>query len=575
MSSAATSPLAGVEIERHYATLPAGSASSGAQVHYLRAGHGKPVVLTHSSPMSAETMKHWIEPLAARFTVYALDTAGYGQSDPLTAVDGDEPTIDDYAVRVLEFADAVGLDRFTIGGTHTGSKIALAVAVRAPGRVAQLVMDGLGIYTSAEMLDQLDRYTPPVVPDWYGGHLLEAWHRMRNMWTFFPWYDQRPEARLDESLPALEDLHQMTFDLLRSPDWGLAYRAAFRYDARAALERLKVPAVLVAKEADPLHGHLPRLGVDAPSLTVTSVANADHMAAVVAAFDDAVDLPDAPQVPATVHLGGTTRRYVRTASGTTHVRFDGDPDAPVVLLVHGSPGSADSFDDLIRDLAADHLVVSPDTLGNGFSSPPHVDLEHGVVPEIGDFADVTAEVMEALGLRGVKAYGSHTGACIALELACRRPDLVAQVVADGLPVLDEESRRDILANYFIDMSPTIHGEHLVRAWHTIRDVQLYWPWYRTDAVNARPTAPSDPEHLHRLVMEFVKSGSSYKYSYGAAFRFMSQERLAAVDVPVLVCATPEDMLREGSEDIAGGRISFVELEPAAGRGAAWALRQVN
>lgn len=553
-------------IERHYATLGHG------QMHYLRAGHGKPVVLTHSSPMSAETMKHWIEPLAQRFTVYAVDTPGYGQSDPLPgwpeAEAGAEPTIADYAARVIEFADAVGLDRFSIGGTHTGSKLALEVALQAPERVAQLVMDGLGLYTGPELLDQLDRYTPEVVPDWFGGHLLEAWHRMRNMWTFWPWYRQEPGRRLDESLPSLEDLHQMTFDMLRSPDWGLAYRAAFRYDARLTLPSLRVPAVLVAKHADPLHEHLDRLGLEVEGLLVRSVDNREHLASVVAAFDDQVDTAEAPAVQVAEHRGGTSRRYVRTSYGVSHVRTDGDPSHPVLLLVHGSPGSADSFDEHIREMARTHFVVSPDTLGNGYSSAPDVDE-----PEIGYFADATAAVLDALGLKAAKAYGSHTGACIALELACRRPDLVGTLVADGLPVLDEESRRDILANYFIDMSPTIHGEHLVRAWHTIRDVQLYWPWYRTQAENARPTAPSEPEHLHHLVMEFIKSGSTYKHSYGAAFRFPSQERLAAVRVPVLVCATPDDMLRQGSEQIAGGQVSFIELDPAAGHDAAWAVAQ--
>ncbi|PVG80799.1 hypothetical protein DDE18_21345 [Nocardioides gansuensis] len=548
-------------IERHYVSL------SGGQMHYLRAGEGPPVVLMHSSPMSAEMMRHWIEPLAGRFTVYAVDTAGYGQSDPLPGVE--VPVIEDYAARVIELVDALGLDRFVIAGTHTGSKIALGVAVAAPTRVAQLVMDGLGLYTPEELGDQLERYTPPVVPDWYGGHLLEAWHRIRNMWTFWPWYRQEAERRLPESMPPLAELQQMTFDMLRArPDWGLSYRAAFQYDARAALIRLEVPAVLVAKHADPLHEHLDRLGLDLSGLSVRSVSDVDHLVTLFAAFSDDLGLPAAPASPAVTHTGGTSRRYVRTGHGTSHVRIDGDPDAPVLLLVHGSPGSADSFAPLIADLARDHLVVSPDTLGNGYSSAPR-----GDAPQIGDFADASAAVLEELGLGPVEVYGSHTGACIALELACRRPDLVSRVVADGVPFLDEELRRDILANYFVDLAPQPHGEHLVRAWHVTRDAQLWWPWYRPTADAARPTAPAEVERLHALVMEWVKSGPTYQHSYRAAFGYDTRSRLAAVSVPVLVCATSEDMLREGSEAASAGAVSFVELDPAAGRDAAWAVRQ--
>lgn len=549
-------------IERHYVAV------GPAMMHYLRAGSGAPVVVLHASPMSSRSMRSWIHALAPDFTVYAPDTAGYGQSDPLPS-GAEEPTIADYARRVLEFADAVGLDRFIVAGTHTGSKIALETAVQAPDRVAQLVMDGLGLYTVEEMADQLAHYTPPIVPVWHGGHLVEVWHRLRNMWTFWPWYRQEADRRLADSIPPLEILHEMALDMLRArPDWGLAYRAAFRYDGRAALERLAVPAVLVAKEADPLHEHLARLGVAVPTLQVRSVANADHVAAVAAAFDRTLDLPAAPPPPPVVHSGGTSRRYVATSRGLVHVRVDGDPAGRPLLFLHGSPGSADSFDGLIRDLATDHLVIAPDTLGNGYSDPPTVDD-----PEIGYFAEVVAEVLAAMGLGPLRVYGSHTGACIGVELAIRHPELVSGLVADGLPAFDDELRRDLLENYFISLAPQRHGEHLIRAWHTIRDVQLWWPWYRQDVEHRRPTGPSDPEHLHRLVLEFLKSGDTYQASYRAAFLYPSPERLAQLTVPTLVCATPTDMLREGSERASvASSVRFVELD--AERDAAWAVRQL-
>jgi len=548
-------------IERHYVNVP------GGQMHYRRAGEGPPVILLHSSPLSSQAMEPWIRALADRMTVFAVDTAGYGQSDPLPVAD---PDIDQYARRVVEFADAVGLERFIVAGTHTGSKIALSVAVQYPERVAQLVMDGLGLYTSDELQRQLDHYTPPIVPNWYGGHLIEAWHRMRSMWTFWPWFNQTAEGRLDETVPPLDELHQMTFDMLRArPDWGLSYRAAFRYDARAALSRLRVPAVLLAKEADPLHEHLDRLKVEAPTLQVRSVANEDHLAELAAAFDTTLDLPVPPPAPSVEHRGGTSRRYVTTSQGRVHVRMDGDLSAPALLFVHGSPGSAESFAPLIEELATDHLVIAPDTLGNGYSDAPRV-----ADPDIAYFASVYAEVLEQLNVGPVAIYGSHTGACIGLELAIARPDLVRSLVADGLPAFDEELQADLLANYWVSLEPERNGEHLLRAWHTVRDAQLWWPWYRDDREHRRPTGPSAPEELHRLVLEFIKSGPTYRLSYSAAFRYPSAQRLPKVQVPTLVCAAPTDMLHQDSQRIVGQApvVSFVELDPAAGRDAAWAVR---
>lgn len=550
-------------IDRHFVSLAHG------QVHYLRAGTGAPIVLAHPSPMSAEIMREWIEPLSRRFTVFAPDTAGYGQSDPLALAGGVEPTIDDYAQRMVEFADALGLERFIMGGTHTGSKIALATTIAAPDKVAHLVMDGLGIYTAEELEEQLERYTPPIVPNWYGGHLLEAWHRVRNMWTFWPWYRQETSRRLPEGMPSEASLHQMTFDMLRaSPDWGISYRAAFRYDAPAALKKLRRPATLIAKHGDPLHEHLNRLEFETKSLEIRSVSNEQHLQEVVASFPGDLGLAAAPASPVATHSGGTSRRYVRTEYGSSHVRIDGNPGAPAMLLLHGSPGSADSFAPLIEDLAKDHLVISPDTLGNGYSSAPTVDE-----PDTGYFASATAAVLDALELKNVKVYGSHTGACIGLELSIQRPDLVEKLIADGLPILSKAERDDLIENYFIDMTPQVHGEHLVHAWHVIRDAQLWWPWYNSTAAGARPTAPSEPERLNVLVLEYLKSGATYEHSYRAAFQYDAQNRIKHLEVPAVICAAPDDMLRESSEIAGSGVVEFVELDPSSGKDAAWVVRQ--
>lgn len=550
-------------IERRYVRL------DGGDLHYRRAGNGPPVIVLHSSPMSSVAMVPWIEALTvAEMTVLALDIPGYGQSDPLADA---EPSIDNYAQRVLAFADALGLDHFVIAGTHDGSKIALSVAIQAPDRVARLVMDGLDPHTADEMAPQLDHYTAPIVPQWHGGHLVETWHLVRAMFTFRPWYNQTPHDRLDESVPPLRDLHDMVFDMLRArPDWGLLTRAAFRYDGGAALTKLRVPAVLLAKEADPLHDHLGRLRAEAPALDVHGVANADYLADLVRAVQNGLDLAEAPPASTTCrHTGGTSRRYVGTSLGEVHVRMDGDPEAPPLLLVHDSPGSADCFDALISDLAADHLVIAPDTLGNGYSDAPIAGN-----PGIDHFAAAVAEVLDSLDVAAVEVYGTHTGACIGLELALARPDLVASFVADGLPAVDDALAAEIAENYWISMAPERNGEHLLRAWHTIRDSELWWPWYRDDASHRRPTAPPSPPELHRLVMEFVKSGSTYCSSYSAAFRYCAAERLARVQVPTLVCAAKTDMLRQASEQMAATllAVDYVELDIDAGLDAAWAVR---
>lgn len=333
----------GCAMRRHYLTI------GDRQVHYRRAGSGPALLALHASPLSSASLDGLLGTLADRFTVIAPDREGYGQSDPLPQA---EPDVNDYARAAVEVAGALGLERFFLFGTHTGSKVALHAATLAPGRVAHVVLDGLGAYSPQERADQLAHYTPAVEPVWHGGHLLAAWHQVRNMSLFWPWFRQERGRRLDDDVPDPEVLQAWVLDLLRaSPDYGLAYRAAFRYDPLPALQRLAVPATLATRAGDPLHGHRDRLPAGA-ARQVTIGAGGDHPELgdlLREALTDA--LPDAPPVPGTTPRRPTTRQYVDTAHGQVHVRSTGAPGARTLLALHASPGSAEDLDARIALLA--------------------------------------------------------------------------------------------------------------------------------------------------------------------------------------------------------------------------------
>ena len=55
-----------------------------------------------------------------------------------------------------------------------------------------------------------------------------------------------------------------------------------------------------------------------------------------------------------------------------HITVRSAGEGPVVVLVHGLPGSAAAWGEVQRDLARDHQVLAPDLLGFGASSRPHV-----------------------------------------------------------------------------------------------------------------------------------------------------------------------------------------------------------
>ncbi|HEX8052292.1 MAG TPA: alpha/beta hydrolase [Thermoleophilaceae bacterium] len=113
---------------------------------------------------------------------------------------------------------------------------------------------------------------------------------------------------------------------------------------------------------------------------------------------------------------------VPTALGELHVLEEGDPSAPVAVLLHGFGGSLHWFDRLAPLLATDHRVIRIDALGHGGSAKPRIDYS---------FEQHAAAVAEALGRLGVEHalfVGHSFGGALAIAVAERRRELVERIV---------------------------------------------------------------------------------------------------------------------------------------------------
>jgi len=523
-------------ISRHYVEVGA------REVHYRRCGAGAPVVLLHESPLSSLAYEPLMRCLGERFTAIALDTPGYGNSDPLPAA---SPSISDYADALAQTLDALGVPRCGLYGAHTGACIALELALRAPDRVAALVLDGLLLATEPERRELLARYCPALEPEIDGSHLVAAWAMRRDMHVFFPWYDRRPAAALRVAMPDAETLHRGMFQHLRAgAGYHLGYEAAFRYDPIPALAALSMPAAVVAAPTDVLFDQLSRLPAQRPPTLVVASRPAEPEAAASALAGHlaaAAGLPAPPPAPAAPpRADRITRAYAATSAGTLHLRQRaGGPGRPLVL-VHGSPTSAAMLEPLMARLARSRPVYAFDTLGNGDSDKPAGAGARS--PGIAEFAAVLAAAIDDVGLHEFDLYGTHTGAAIAVETSLRAPERVGRMILDGVAMFDEATVGEFLERYFVDLTPASDGSHLLRAWSCARDSTIWFPWYRRDGEHRYRTDVYEADALHRYVIEFLASGSSYALPYRAAFTYRAAERLPLVGVPALVACHREDPL---------------------------------
>jgi pimeloyl-ACP methyl ester carboxylesterase len=128
---------------------------------------------------------------------------------------------------------------------------------------------------------------------------------------------------------------------------------------------------------------------------------------------------------AAARAGQAIGRMVRLPVGLVHVREDGPPDAPVVLLLHGFASSMHSFDRVTPLLAPDRRVVRIDLLGHGSTT--------AAVPDLGSQAQaamVTA-VLDRLGLAPNTVVGHSFGADVAIAVAAADDESAARVVVIG------------------------------------------------------------------------------------------------------------------------------------------------
>ena len=119
------------------------------------------------------------------------------------------------------------------------------------------------------------------------------------------------------------------------------------------------------------------------------------------------------------------RAFADLPDRQVHFRHGGGDGVPLVML-HASPGSSKQLEPLLAAMSMTRHVIAPDMPGNGDSTPLALPS-----PRIADYAAATLEFLDALALDEVDLYGSHTGGCVATELAILAPGRVRKVILDG------------------------------------------------------------------------------------------------------------------------------------------------
>ena len=547
-----------MNITKHFVTV------DNRRVHYLRAGAGPAVALLHSSPCSAKVLRPVMQVFGERFTTFAFDTPGFGLSDKLPIA---APSVEDFADALAETLSTLGIEQVATYGRHTGASIAVEFAARHPLRCAMALADGFAVFAKAYSHDQLEAYLEKITPVWDGAHLLRLWFRYRDQHAFWPWNNQTAAARSDADIPDLDFLHRGVVELLEAgDDYRIGYAAPFRHRALGVLDDLKVPVCFGNRPGDSMY--LTR-GLY-PASAWTEVLPRESGAATLAERallerHPARGAPP-PASPCTPLAGRSTTDFVDIDGVQILLRTVGEAVGTVapLLVIHQAPGSSALYEPLLVEIGKSRPVVGFDLPGHGES-----DALPGNPQSVAVWAAIAEKVLQHLGIRDVRLYGHNSGAAVAVELARSLGDRVTGLALDAPIFLDDADRVRFVEKYAPSVEPTWEGAHWLRAWHHLRDSELWWPWFERTHRTVRAAPPRiDPAQLTLRVREAMKQPTSYQPAWQAAVGYAWRDRLVEMRAPVLLMAAPEDTfahLLPAVQAATSGAVTIAVEDSAASR----------
>jgi pimeloyl-ACP methyl ester carboxylesterase len=220
-------------------------------------------------------------------------------------------------------------------------------------------------------------------------------------------------------------------------------------------------------------------------------------------------------------------QIVDLPGGDLHVREDGSPDSPPILLIHGWLGSVNWWDRLTALLERRFHVVRVDLLGHGGSAKPR----DGYSMEAQ--ADRVAAALERRGVSRATVVGHSTGGEVAIALAARHRRLVRRLVVIGTEPDERYVNTDLTTE--LSLKPVI-GEALARL--------------ATDGAIRRGLGEAFRNGFdvpEQFVHDFKKlTYTAYKKTFNESAEYVDDGRLArdlrSVRVPRLIVFGEDDRL---------------------------------
>lgn len=217
--------------------------SVGSQkLHFYTMGNGPTMVMLHPSPSSATSLLPLAKELVENYTIFCIDTPGYGKSDALPEIPN---SLSDYTAFLHQAFEKMGLEKPAIYGSATGAQLAVRYGLEYPESVSHIFLDNSAHFDDALADKILEHYFPDLTPRLDGGHLTITWKIVSRLFQYFPWCFTEDEYALNRPQMPIPILQMVAMDYLKAgASYDIAYRLAFQHERGEYVQQLKVPTTI-------------------------------------------------------------------------------------------------------------------------------------------------------------------------------------------------------------------------------------------------------------------------------------------------------------------------------------------
>ena len=507
----------------------------GRLVHYWLSGKGKPIILLHASPQDGSFVLEPFHELTRNFQLIAIDTAGFGLSEPLAIKN---PKAIDFANATIKTLEKLKINSCILYGTHTGAHIALEVAINSK-KVKCLIIDGISFYNSSEKKELLKKYAPNFPPKINGEHLVNAWHHTRDQTIFYPWFNKK--NRIRRKLPPPNYLHNVVIAKLRAEEnYIKGYKAAFSHNTHSAFKKIKIFTLLYSRSDDVLENHINRVSLFNSNIKIIKVTNKQQIIKNIKENCSKIKI----NIYNKKIAQPSTVSFVNLKTSQQLIRIHGKNHGKTTIILHGNGKNSLSTLTLQKELSKNRKVISFDLPGNGFSENI-IDKNN-----IDSYSKNLFLLLNKLRLKKVSVISFDVSASLTINTLKLNPSIFESVVLIEPIIIKSYQKKYYINNFFPNLTPNKHGTQLITAWDYLRNSKLFWPWFSTGEINIRNLPPyNNPKKIHIDFIQLMTASETYQNYTKVCFSLNQEKIKKNINKRALLIGNKRDKVDKFRKDI--------------------------